>query len=123
MRQIFKIHLMNDSASRRHDLKVLKGLLPPFQKLKSFVVSFKLNFLVFQKGIFNPTYIRLHTMVNDQINRNKRIDFLRIFAQSGHSVSHGCEIYNGWDSSEVLEDHSRGFEGDFNVLGRSLFPV
>ncbi len=51
-------------------------------------------------------------MVDDEIHRLKRIDQARVASQACQRVAHRGEIDDGGNSGEILEQHSRGAEGD-----------
>jgi hypothetical protein len=55
-------------------------------------------------------------MINDEVYWAEWVDLLGITTESLHSISHGCEVDNSWNTSEVLQDDSSGLEGDFKVL-------
>src|SRR5690349_69095 len=46
-------------------------------------------------------------MVNDQIDRHKRVDLLGVATEAGNCRAHRCQIYYSRDSGKVLHDHSR----------------
>lgn len=62
-------------------------------------------------------------MIDDQVNWTEGVDFLGITSQASHCVSHGCQINDCWNSSEILKDNSGRFEGDLDSFAGELFPV
>ena len=121
--EILQIDLMYDTTSGRDDGEVVKSSGSPFQEFKSFVVSIELNLFILFPGIYDSGLINLNTVINDQIYRTKRVDFLRIASQSSHCASHGCQVYNCRDSCEILENDSGRFESYFNLLASKFFPA
>ena len=53
-------------------------------------------------------------MVDDEINRNKRIDLFWIATQIFHRVTHGRQINDRWNAGEILHQNACGTECDFN---------
>ena len=79
--EMFKIDLMNDPCSRRHDTKIIKSPLPPLQKLISLPVSLKLLVKIFFQSIGTTVIIHLHRMIDYKVAGNKRINPGRIPAE------------------------------------------
>ena len=67
--------------------------------------------------------IGLNTVVDNEVDWAKRVNLLRVSSESDHSISHGSQVNDSWNTSEILEDDSGGFEGDFDLLFRFFFPV
>ena len=51
-------------------------------------------------------------MVDDEIDRNERIDLARVAAERGHRVAHRGEIDDGRHAGEVLHQDAGRAEGD-----------
>jgi hypothetical protein len=62
-------------------------------------------------------------MIDDKIDRAKRVDLLRVTSKSLHSISHSSKIYYSRDACEVLKDNSGRLERDFKILLRAFAPV
>ena len=62
-------------------------------------------------------------MVDDEVNWAEGVDLLGVSAESGHCVSHGCQVDHCGYSCEILEDDSAGFECNFNGLAGEFFPA
>ena len=60
-------------------------------------------------------------MVDNEVNRNKRIDFIGIPAQTIHRVTHRGKVDNARNARKVLKNHPRRFERDFHRR-KSGFP-
>ena len=52
-------------------------------------------------------------MIDDQVDRNERIDLFRIAAERDHRVAHRGEIDHRRDAGEILHQHPRRAERDF----------
>jgi hypothetical protein len=61
--------------------------------------------------------IDLHRVIDNQIDRHKRLDNLWVASESLHSTAHCREIDNQRNSSEVLQNNSRNDEWDLLVRG------
>src|SRR5262245_43181422 len=101
---------MNDASGRRDDFKILKGFLSPFQEFVALAVALKLLFGIHEEGAIRSEFIDLNRVIDHQIDRDERVDFLRIAARTLHSGSHGGQIDHARHASEVLQDDARYLE-------------
>ena len=53
-----------------------------------------------------------HRVVDDEVDRNERINLARIAAERAHGIAHCGEIDHGWNTGEILHQHAGGAEGD-----------
>lgn len=67
--------------------------------------------------------INLNGMVDNEIDRHKRVDLSGVTSKAVHGLSHGGKIYHCGYTCEVLEDNTGWAEGDFFVILRALNPV
>ena len=107
---------MADAGARRHDAKVGEALLAPFQEPVALLVLLVFARDVLGERAWRAEMIDHHRMVDDEIDRNQRIDLLRIAAKRDHRVAHRGEIDHGRHAGEVLHQHPRRAEGDFVLL-------
>ena len=114
---------MADAGARRHDAKILKRALRPFQELVALLVLLVLVFDVLLERERIAKMIDRNRMVDDEIDRNQRIDLLRIAAEMVHGVAHGGEIDHGGHPGEVLHQHARRPKGDLAVRCLGLEPL
>mmetsp|Transcript_413 Transcript_413/g.467 ORF Transcript_413/g.467 Transcript_413/m.467 type:complete len:363 (-) Transcript_413:119-1207(-) len=121
--KIFQVDLMDDTRSGRNDQEVIESVLAPFQEFESLIVSIEFDFFVLQVSIFGSGVINLDGVIDDQIDRAGGVNLIGISTQSGGGISHGGQIDDGGDTSEILQDNSSRLEGDFDILGVVLFPV
>jgi hypothetical protein len=121
--EVLKVDLMHDTRAWRNDLEVVKGFRTPFEELEALSVSVELNDLVLLGSIRSTKHISLNGVVNNEIYRAQRVDLGWVSTESVHGVSHGSEIDNSRNTSEILKNDSGGFERDVSVSLRGLCPV
>jgi hypothetical protein len=121
--KVFEVDLMNNTRAGGHNLEVVESALSPLQELKSLVISLELQLLILAEGILSLGNINLNGVVNDQIDRAGRVDVLGVQAQIFDGISHGGQVTDGGDTSEILQQNSGGLEGNFDVLLVGLLPV
>ena len=114
--QIFEIDLMANADGRRDDAEVIERLLAPAQEFIALAVSLELQFDVLVERAGGGEVIDLHRMVDHQIDRDQRIDPPRVAPQSLHGRPHRGQIDHQRNAGKVLQQHSGGFEGDFDRL-------
>ncbi len=51
-------------------------------------------------------------MVDDQVDRHKRVDLFRVTAKASNSRPHRRQIHDSRHSGEILHDHTRRKEGN-----------
>src|SRR5215470_11177790 len=106
---------MHDADSRRNELESLECLLSPFEKLIALAVALELHLQIQLQRARRAEEIHLHRVINDEVNRNKRLNNLRIAPEPLHSAAHRGEIDNQRNSSEVLQNNARNNEWDLLV--------
>ena len=111
---------MNNTGVRRNYTEVIKRLLPPAKKFVSLLIAFELDLDVAFQCIRSAEPIDLNRMVNDQIDRNQWVDFLRIATQLAHPIPHRRQVDHTGNAGEVLQYHSCRFERNLQLrrLGR-----
>ena len=72
--QMFEVDLMADSHARRHDAKALEGLLRPIEQRVAFAVAAVFPLEVGGVGVGAAEPIDLDRVIDDEIDRNERID-------------------------------------------------
>jgi hypothetical protein len=108
--QILKVHLVTDPGVRRHDEKVIEGLLRPPQQLVTLLVTVELQAGITAEGVGAAEDVRDDRMVDDQLGRNQRVDPARVAAEPGHRIPHRHQIHYTRHPREVLHQHPRGRE-------------
>ena len=104
LRQIFEVDLMANAGTGRHDAEIAECLLAPLQKPVALLVALVFEFDIAGKCHRCPELIHDDGMVDDEVDRNERIDLLRIAAKRGHRVSHSCQIDHCRNAGEVLHE-------------------
>jgi hypothetical protein len=77
---IFQIHLVHDARGRGDDAEILERLLAPFQEFISLAIALEFLLGVVDQREAVAEIIHLHAVIDDQIDRNQRVDLLRIAA-------------------------------------------
>jgi hypothetical protein len=111
-RQILEIHLMDDAGTGRDDAEISERLLSPPQELVPLAIPIELLLGVDQERRVGAVFIDLDRVIDHQIDRLKRIDAFRGAAEADDCVAHRGQIDDGWNASEVLQQHPAGAEGD-----------
>ena len=63
-------------------------------------------------------------MIDDEIDGDEGVDLVGVCAELVDGLAHGREIHDGGDSGEILEDDTRGHEGNLGGrLARRFFVV
>ncbi len=91
--------------------------------MESFEVSAIFEFFVLFSGIGGSGLIDSNGVINDQIDRDDGVDLIGITTKSGDGISHGSEIDDSGDTSEILKDNSGGKERNIQILVGGVFPV
>jgi hypothetical protein len=122
LRQILEVDLVDDSSVRRHYAEVVQRLLSPAQKRVALLIPLELEVGVDEQGRFASVLVDLHRVIDDEIDGLQRIDQSGISAESGERVAHGGEIDDGGNAGEILEQYSRGAEGNLFLDGALHVP-
>ena len=72
--QVLEIDLVDDAGAGRHDAEVLHRLLRPAQERVSLAVSLVFQLDIAGEGHQGAEVVDLHRVIDDQIDRNQRID-------------------------------------------------
>ena len=109
---------MADAGAGRHHVEIIERTLRPFQELVALLVLPVFLVDVLLERLIVAEEGHRHRVIDDEIDRNLRIDLLGIAAERLHGVAHGGEIDHRRHAGEVLHQHARRAEGEF-VLGTS----
>ncbi len=60
-------------------------------------------------------------MVDDQLDRDERVDLRRVAPQTGQGIAHGGQVNHARHAREVLHEDALGGEGD--LMGRIPGPL
>ena len=112
---------MDDAGVRRHGLEVVERVLAPLQKAVALLVALELELAVDSERVFGAVLVDLHGVVDHELHRLERIDFLRVATERLHRVAHRREIHDRRNTREILQQNAAGRERDFLVrLGLGL---
>ncbi len=120
--EIFEIDLVHDPHRGRHHAKSREGLLSPAQELVTLYISMKLQIGIDPQRLTRPERIHLHRVINDEINRNQRIDAPRVTTHALHRVAHRRQVHHRRYAGEILQQHPRGHERNLLVRYRLRTP-
>ena len=98
--------------------KSRKRLLAPAQERVALAVALELELDVAGEGAAGAEDVDLHRVVDDELDRDQRVDLRRVAAEVGHRVAHRREVDDGRDAGEVLEQDARGRK-EISRLGSS----
>src|SRR5438874_6155719 len=108
---------MHDADSRRNELESLESLLSPLKKLVTLAIALELHVQIEFQRARRTEEIDLHRVIDNQIDRHKRLDDVRIASKALHSAAHRRQIDNQRNSGEVLQNNARNDEWDLLVRG------
>ena len=114
---------MHDAKTRRHHAKGVEGLHAPLHELVALVVALKLELHIQVHRIFLAVVVDHDGMVNDQIDRYQRFDFLRVLAEPDGRAAHGRQVCQQRNAGKVLQHHTGHHERDFLRALRVGLPV
>ena len=123
LRQIFEIHLVADAGAGRHHAEIVEGAGAPAQERVALAVPLIFLLDIGEERGRGAERIDRHRVVDDEVDRNQRIDLARIAAERAHGVAHGGEIDHGWNAGEILHQHAGGAEGDLALALARLQPL
>ena len=108
--EVFQVDLVNDTDVGRDDAEVIERLLAPTQELVAFLVTLEFDLDIANQGPVAAEEVDLDRVVDDQVDRDQRIDLVDIAADSFHGTSHRSEVNHGGHAGEVLQDDAIGLE-------------
>ncbi len=114
---------MADTGAGRHDLEIVESVRAPFEEFVALAVAriFKLDVLAERPGV--AELVDHHAVVDHQIDRDQRIDLLRIAAELRHRVAHRCQVDDRRHAGEVLHQNARRPVLDLARDGPFFLPV
>ena len=110
-----QVDLVDDAAGGRHDAEVAECLLAPAQKLVALAVALELELGVALQGVRRAEEVHLQRVVDHQVDRDDRVDALRVAAHARHGRAHGDQVDHRRHAGEVLHDDARRFEGELDL--------
>ena len=123
LRQIFEIHLVADAGAGRHHAEIVEGAGAPAQERVALAVPLIFLLDIGEERGGGAERIDRHRVIDDEVDRNQRIDLARVAAERAHGVAHGGKIDHGGDAGEILHQHARRAEGDLALALPRLQPL
>ena len=111
-REELEVHLVDDPGARRDDLEVVEGVLPPAQEGVALAVPLELELGVAEDREAVRELVHLHRVVDDELDREERVDLLRVAAEVVHRVPHRGEVDDRRNAGEVLQEDAARRERD-----------
>ena len=114
---------MADAGARRHDLEIVERLAAPFQELVALAVALIFELDVLLERLRGAELVDHHPVIDDEMDRDQRVDLLRIAAELRHRIAHRGEIDHRGNAGEILHQHARRAILDLAVDPPFLLPV
>ena len=122
LREIFEIDLMADAGAGRHHGEIRKRALAPFQEFVALLVLLVFLDHVLGERLVVAEEVDDHAVVDDEIDRHQRIDFLGVAAEHLHRIAHRREIDHRRHAGEILHQYPRRAERDLMLQRALLHP-
>ena len=103
---------MNDSRIGRNDAEILERLLSPAEKCVPLLIPVELEVRVNQESRVRAVLIDLNRVIDDEIDRLKRVDLACVSAELRECVAHCREVNDCRNSGEILEKNACRSECD-----------
>ena len=114
--EVLEIHLVDDADARRNHAESLEGLLPPLEKLIALAVALEFHIEIEAQGVGAAEKVHLHGVIDDQVDRNQRLDHGGILPRRSDRIAHGGQVDQQRHAGKILEHNAGDHEG--NLLGR-----
>ena len=114
---------MADAGAGRHDAEIVERLLAPAQEGVALAVALELDIDVLLLAIRRAGEVHHHRVVDHQVDRDQRIDLLRVAAEPGDAVAHRRQIDHAGHAGEILHQDAGGLERHFLGGRRLLQPA
>ena len=121
--QILDIDLVHDAGARRHHLEVVERALAPAQELVALAVALVLDLDVALERIRATEEVGDDRVVDDQIGRRERVDFVGVTPEVPDRLAHGGQVDDARHPGEVLHDHPGRGELDLHARVGRRVPV
>jgi hypothetical protein len=109
-REVLEVDLVDDARGRRDDLEVGERLLAPAQELVALAVALELDRRVVDECQGGVVLVDLDAVVDDEVDRDQRVDRLRIAPHPLHRAPQGGQVDDRRDAGEVLQDDASRLE-------------
>ena len=115
-RQILDVDLMHDAGIGRNGAETGERVLAPFEERVALALRSNSSSAFFANASFAAEAVDLHGVIDDELDRLQRVDFLRIAAHLGHRVAHRGQIDDARHAGEILQQHAGRPEGDLLLV-------
>src|SRR5262249_18829667 len=128
-RKVLEVDLMNDASVGRDDAEVSERVLTPAKERVTLFVARELELRIQLKRVRLAEVVDLHRVIDHELDGLEPVDHVGIPAQPDDAVTHGRKIDDARHSGEILQEHTRGHEGDLarrlalDVPARQRFDV
>ncbi len=117
-----EVDLVQDAVSGRDDADVAVGLLRPFQEDVALLVAVELDGDVLLQRVGRAVVVDHDRVVDDQVDRDQRVDRVRVAAEPHHRVAHRRHVGEQRAARDLRHDHAAGVVGDLGVRRARLGP-
>ena len=117
--EMLEVHLVADPGAGRNDAQTVERLLCPPEEGVALTVAPVLPLDVGLVRVSGSEEVDLHGMVDDQVDRDERIDGGGIATRPGDRAPHRREVHHRRHAREVLHQDASRHERD---VGRGLRP-
>ncbi len=110
--QELEVDLVADAGVRRYGLEVRECALTPAEERVPLTVAAELESRVALDREPRRKVVDLDRVVDHELDRDQRVDLLRVAAEVGHRGAHRSEVDDCGDAGEVLQEDARGVVAD-----------
>ena len=124
LRDVFQIDLVADAGARRHRVEIVEAFRSPFEEVVAFEIALVFNLDVLFERLGRAEFIDHDRVVDDEVDRDQRVDLAGIAAELGNRIAHRGEIDHARHAGEILQQHARGAVLDLaGRFDRVVLPV
>ena len=110
--QIFQIDLMANPHAGRQDAQILERLLTPFEETVALLVAGEFVRHILPQRVRHARNIDHDRMVDDEVERHRRIDRPWIAAEPHHRVAHRGQIRQQRHAGRIRHHHASRMKVD-----------
>ena len=111
--EVFEIDLVHDAYPRGDDLESVKRLHTPLHEFVAFGIALEFDLHIEIERVFRAVVVDLHRVIDDEIDRDQRLDQLGVSAHALRDPSHRGEIAQQRHAGKVLKHDPGDDERDF----------
>src|SRR5699024_11828236 len=113
--QVISIDLVTNAGTWRNNLEFGEFLCTPTLELVALFVALVLNLNVLLQSISGTECLSNDRVVKNHLSWVQWVDLIWGTAQSRYSLTHGCQVDNTWDTSEVMHKKKSMGDLDFSI--------